>query len=215
MNLKSFGCSFMFGSDLADDGRDSPWARPSKLTWPALWATNQGHGYQCYARPGAGNLQILEKVLTHAASNEHAWYVIGWTWIDRFDYNKKDNDTWTTITPGHTDETAKFYYRDLHSQYRDKLTTLSCIKLAIDTLKQKDVPFIMTHMDDLIFETTWHCNPAIMDLQNYIRPYITQFEGKTFLDWSRDKKFKISIKLHPLEAAHQAAFEYINSQRLV
>ncbi len=205
----------MFGSELADDGRDLPWPRPSKLTWPALWATNLGHDYQCYARPGAGNLQILEKVLTHAASNEHALYVIGWTWIDRFDYNKQPHNTWTTITPGHTDETAKFYYRDLNSQYRDKLTTLSYIKLAIDTLKQKDVTFIMTHMDDLIFETKWHANPAIMDLQNYIRPYITQFEGKTFLDWSRDKKFKISTKLHPLEAAHQAAFEYINSQRLV
>ena len=64
MKLKSFGCSFIFGSELAYDGRDSPYATPSQLTWPAHLAQHLNYNYQCYARPGAGNLQILEQIFT-------------------------------------------------------------------------------------------------------------------------------------------------------
>lgn len=210
MKLKSFGCSFIFGSELADDGRDGPYATPSQLTWPALYAKKLGHGYQCYARPGSGNLQIAERCLSQLACNEYALYVIGWTWIDRFDYTNPLNDQWKTIMPIDTDSAAQYYYKNLHSQYRDKLTTLINIKLVIDTLIQKDYPFIMTYMDDLIFETEWHCTPAIMDLQNYIRPHMTTFDQMSFLEWSRDQGYEISDSWHPLELAHSAAAKYMS-----
>ena len=73
----------------------------------------------------------------------------------------------------------------------------------------------MTYIDDLIFETKWHTSPGILELQNYIRPYMTKFENKTFLDWTKEKGFPISETLHPLEEAHQAAFELIKSYNLV
>ena len=63
MNLKSFGCSFIFGSELSDDGRTGPYATGSCLTWPALLAKEFGYGYHTYARPGSGNLQIAERAL--------------------------------------------------------------------------------------------------------------------------------------------------------
>jgi hypothetical protein len=109
------------------------------------------------------------------------------------------------------DETAlaKTYYQGLHSEYRDKLTTLMHIKLSIDTLKQKNISFIMTYIDDLMFDQRWHCTPAVIDLQNYVKPHMTTFEGQTFLDWSKSQKFKISPTLHPLEAAHKAAGDYM------
>jgi hypothetical protein len=107
------------------------------------------------------------------------------------------------------------YYRDLHSQFKDKLTNLIYIKTAIDTLKEKNISFIMTYIDDLLFETQWHVTPAILELQNYIRPYMTTFENKTFLEFSKEKEFAISETLHPLEDAHQAAFELIRSYNLV
>ena len=116
--------------------------------------------------------------------------------------------------PIDTDHRATVYYRDLHSQYRDKLTTLINIKLAIDTLKQKNCPFIMTYMDELIFETDWHATPSILFLQDYIRPYMTKFNGLTFLDWSKKNNFEISPTLHPLEPAHQSGFELIKSYNL-
>ena len=211
MKLKSFGCSFIFGTDLHDDGRGELKARPSQHTWPALLSRKLGYGYECYARPGAGNLRILERILLQAADPEPALFVIGWTWIDRFDYTDL-RDNWKTIMPVDTDDVAEVYYKNLHSQYRDKLATLTSIKLAVDTLKQSNRQFIMTYMDDLIWETQWHCNPAILSLQEYVKPYFTDFEGKTFLEWSRSNRFPISDMLHPLELAHDRAAGLVDNK---
>jgi hypothetical protein len=227
MKLKSFGCSFTFGTDLADDGRGEPYAKSSQLTWPALLAKDLNYEYNCYARPGSGNLRILETILTQASDfTANDLFVIGWSWIDRFDYTVeltgRDHiydvvglNVWRTIMPVDADNKAHIYYKELHSEFRDKLTTLINIKIAIDTLKQKNIPFVMTYMDDLMFDTKWHATSAIVDLQEYILPYMTTFEGNTFLNWSKQKGFPISETLHPLEAAHQAGFELIRSYNLV
>jgi hypothetical protein len=221
MTLKSFGCSFIFGTDLSDSGMGEPYAKSSQLTWPALLAQSLSKEYQCHARPGSGNLRILEKVLSVASSStSDDIFVIGWSWIDRFDYTVdltgKDhvydlagNNLWRTVMPVDSNNTAQVYYRDLHSEFRDKLTSLVNIKLAIDSLKQKNISFVMTYIDDLIFDTRWHTTPAILDLQQYIRPYMTCFNNKTFLEFSKEKGFPISETLHPLEPAHQAAFELL------
>ena len=216
MNLKSFGCSFIFGNDLADDGRDLPVPTPSQLTWPAHLAKHLKKDYECYARPGSGNLQILERVLTQSAvSDSLDLFVVGWTWIDRHDYYNNNNTTgwewhrWHTIMPIDTTELAKIYYRDLHSEYQDKFSCLIYIKLAIDTLKQKNIPFVMTYMDDLLFDQRWNTTPAVIDLQEYVQPYMINLEGKNFLEWSRTNNYAISATLHPLEDAHSAAGNYI------
>ena len=216
MILKSFGCSFIFGSELHDDGYGGPMTTPSQHTWPALLAKDLGYEYQCHAHPGSGNLQILEQLLNQLSVVVPDVCVIGWTWIDRFDYIDPLNDHWKTVTPTDTDENANFYYKNLHSQYRDKFTSLTAIKMAIDTLQKRNIKIIMTYMDELIFETNWHCTPAIIDLQNSIRPYLINFEGDNFLEWSRKKGFPIGTRgKHPLEQAHQAAFELIKSYNLV
>jgi len=215
MNLKSFGCSFIFGSDLADDGRNGPVPTPSNFTWPALIAQKLNLKYLCHARPGAGNLQIMEQVLNQATVNEPAIFVIGWTWIDRFDYYNSNWDQrcslspWKTIMPIDQDKLAQTYYRDLHSEYRDKLVNLNYIKTTIDTLQQKNISFVMTYMDRLLFDQRWHTTPAVIDLQNYIEPYMTLFENQTFLEWSKAHNFKISEKMHPLEPAHAGAADII------
>ena len=71
---------------------------------------------------------------------------------------------------------------------------------------------MMTFMDELILENEWHATPAITDMQDYIRPWLTTFEGKTFLDWSKTHKFPISKTMHPLEQAHTAGAKYIMSE---
>ena len=215
MKLKSFGCSFVFGTDLADanDGGTQLLIQPSNHTWPALLAQHLGYDYECFAWAALGNLQILERVLAQANS-EPAMFVVNWTWIDRYDY-VSDQETWQTIRPTCDHAQAKYYYRHFHSQYRDKLTTLINIKLAIDTLKQHGHRVFMSHMDDLIFETQWHTSDAVTELQNYVRPYMVTFEGKTFLQWSRDQGYHVNERLHPLEDAHQAAADYLIGQGLV
>ena len=218
MNLKSFGCSFIFGSELADDGRDGPYATPSQLTWPAHVARHLGRNYECFARPGSGNLQILERILNQVpASSGSDLFVIGWTWIDRFDYYDSNYDPrskrtpWNTIMPIDNNNLAKTYYKHLHSEYRDKFTCLSYIKLAIDTLNQKNIPFMMTYMDELLFDQRWHVSPGVEQLQNFVKPWMTTFEEQTFLDWSRSHGYPESDMWHPLEQAHQSAAELIQS----
>lgn len=208
MKIKSFGCSFIYGTDLGYDGYKEKDTTPSNLTWPALIAKNHGLDYDCYAHPGIGNLRILENVLSQVNSDHKDLFVIGWTWIDRFDYTDTW-DQWNTILPIDNSGLAKIYYKDFHSQYRDKLTTLIYIRTAIDALNQNQIPFIMTFIDDLIFESEWHVTPAVKHLQEFIRPYMTKFEGKTFLDWSRAHNYEISQTLHPLEKAHAEAAKLI------
>jgi len=218
MKLKSFGCSFIFGTDLKDAGKNLLYINGSYLSWPALLAQHLNYDYNCCARPGSGNLQILEHILNQTAVEDPAVFVIGWTWIDRFDYIDRTGSTqlpgtcWGTIMPGRNDKLTSAYYKDLHSEYTDKLTTLLYIKLAIDILKQKNIPFIMTYIDELIFNQRWHTTPSILELQDYVQPYMTEFEGQTFLEWSKSNGFEISPTLHPLELAHSSAFELIKDQ---
>lgn len=216
MKLKSFGCSFIYGTDLADDGKGMIRSNPSKFTWPSLLAQQHTWDYTCYARPGAGNLQILERLLNQLTDTEPAVYVVGWTWIDRFDYTTQDTPfQWRTVMPIDTDSVANTYYKHLHSEYRDKLTTLINVKLAIDALKASGNRFIMTYMDDLMFDSKWNTGPAISELQRYCEPHMTRFDGKSFLEYSKEKGFEISPTLHPLEAAHESAFKLIDSYNLV
>lgn len=207
MDLKSFGCSFIFGSDLRDCISNSSKPKESLSTWPAHLAKQLNYNYQCYARPAAGNLQIAEKIINQSAINQDGFYVISWSWIDRFDYYNQllhPWQPWKTLTPGNLDHLAEMYYKNLHSEYGDKLSNLMYIKLAIDTLRQKGIPFIMTYMDQLLFDRRYHTTPAVIDLQDYINPYMTRFEGETFLDWSRSHGYPESANWHPLEQAHAA-----------
>jgi hypothetical protein len=149
-----------------------------------------------------------------SASDESDLFVVGWTWIDRFDYYPVNPVTpsrspWRTIMPVDQNEIAKIYYRDLHSEYKDKFACLSYIKLAIDTLKQKNICFVMTYMDRLLFDQQWNTSPAVEDLQKYIKPYMTEFDEKTFLEWSRDRGYPETATWHPLEQAHQVAGDYM------
>ena len=90
MKLKSFGCSFIFGSELSDITIKSK--KYSQLTWPALTAQRLGLEYACHARPGSGNLQILNNILDQVALDHKDTYVINWTFCDRWDYMYAGNN---------------------------------------------------------------------------------------------------------------------------
>lgn len=219
MKLKSFGCSFIFGSDLQDDGRNGPYATGSKLTFPALIAKAMGMEYLTYARPGASNLEILFWLLGEIASQEPALYMINWTYIDRFGYIREEHATksrwnpmgWTSIMPIDDSEVADCYHRYIHSQTRDKFDSLNIIKSAVDSLRTHGHQFVMTWTDFLLWETEWHCPPVIDYLQKQTKPYCSDFDGMSFLQWSKRHLFAISDTDHPLESAHRAAADLILS----
>ena len=202
MKLKSFGCSFIWGSEMADAN-----TYPSKCSWPALLANNLSMHYQCMARPGSGNLQIAEQILNHV-DQEQAFFVINWTYIDRFDYVDSSNDEWSTIRPGAQDSLAEHYYRNLHSQYKDKLTTLMQIKLCVDAMLNAGHEFCMTYMDDLLLETNWHVSPAVLSLQKNIQPHLRQFDQCNMLEYARGRGHAVGHLEHPLESAHKDLFKY-------
>lgn len=197
MKLKAFGCSFTAGTDLDD---------PTQ-TWTSLLAQRLGFEYQSFAAPGVGNLFILHQILSEI-DREPAVYIVNWSWIDRFDYTDSYDNHWQSLLPNATGAAAQHYYRHLHSQYRDKLTNLLYIQTAIQALQNKKQKFVMTCMDNLLFETEWHCDTVISNLQDQCISYINTFEGYNFLDWSRMHNFAESAQWHPLETAHQAAADY-------
>lgn len=215
MKIKSFGCSFIYGSELHDELRDECCTEPSQFTWPALIAKKLDIEYQCFAIPGSGNLRILEKILNHAATEDrNVFYIIGWTWIERFDYTISDpdpkwRDSWQTICPVATDKTSKFYYKNIHSEFRDKLTSLTYLSLAINVLKEKNIPFLMTYQDPLTLDQQWNISAGGKFLQNQISQHLATFNGCTFLDWARKNNFPVSRLWHPLEEAHAAAADYM------
>jgi len=214
MILKSFGCSFTFGSDLSDAGEFLH--EYSRFSWPSLLAQHHDMKYQCHAFPGVGNLAIAESILKQLNIDQsNNLYVVNWTYIDRFDYTKSFN-TWQTIRPGNESEHDKYYYKNLHCQFKDQLVNLITIKTVIDCIIAGGHDMIMTYMDDLLFEKNYHSSPATELLQNYIEPFMTRFENKNFLEWCRQNNLAISdTGQHPLEHAHRSAFELINSYNLV
>lgn len=203
MILGAFGDSFLFGSDLDDCVNN----RPSNQTYPAIIAKKLNKSYKCFAEPGRGNHFILNTILDNIDTN--IFYIINWTWIDRFDYLDASNNTWQTVRPSLDNEKIdKFYYKTFHSELRDKQITLGQIYQAISVLEQNNCKYLMTFMDNLIFDTTWHCTPGIKLLQEKIKNSCKTFDKQNFLDWSKSNSYEISDKWHPLEKAHQKAAKY-------
>lgn len=219
--MKNFGCSFAFGSDLHDAGHFR--GQHSLYVWPSLLAQHHGMTYQCHAFPGIGNLRIAEKVLMEARQDQSPnLYVINWTFMDRFDFDREGafSGNWRTIRPTDTSATSDFYYKNLQSQHRDKLSNLIIMQSTLSMLMAHQHRVIMTCIDDLLFDQQYYATGAIDALQTQLRPHVTWFENQNFLAWSRQKNYEISKVWqrgggHPLEQAHQAAFELINSYSLV
>lgn len=196
MNLRSFGCSFTAGTDLFCE--DNVWTNviADRL---GLLHINHGEG-------GIGNLRIAESAMRYSQPGDLC--IINWTWIDRFDFIDARSEDWKTILPVDVNDYTKTYYRYLHSQYRDMLTNLLYAVAVIDYVERNKIQCVMTVIDDLWFarvQDEWHDSRTVTYLQQRLRPYVYDFNGMTFLDWSREKGFPISDGWHPMDPAHQAA----------
>lgn len=207
----AFGCSFIYGTDLSD--AKEPFC-PSQRTWPALLAKKCDLRYECYAGGGIGNLAILDRLSQQVVENPTAFFVVQWTYIDRFDYSDHYGqhytpgiNDWCTIRPNAKTKESDFYFRSLHSEYKDKLTSILYVKSALDLLQQNRCKFIMTYLDRLLLCDTWHCSSAMMAWQNDIKKHLINFDGEDFLTWSRQRGYDINERNHPLEQAHQQAAE--------
>ena len=214
MKLKSFGCSFIFGTELSDITNRTK--KYSQLTWPAVIAQRQGLEYGCYASSGSGNLQILNNILDQVSQHSSDVYMINWTFVNRWDYMYAGNNQWHSVLPWDQHERAEFYYRHFQADYTDKLNNLIWINTAVQALKAADAKFCMTYMDQLLFESRWNTSPGIAQLQQKIAPHLHLFDGLNFVEWSQRNGYAISPEYHhPLEQAHSAAADYLLDHSLV
>jgi hypothetical protein len=212
--LKSFGCSFIYGTDLADSNIESTDVVtgfvPSFSTWPALIAQQLKLEYQCLALPGQGNFKIYCDLLANSYVNDQSIYIINWTWIDRYDY-VDSQEYWNTLRPSQENDLQDFYYRNLHSQIHDIISSASWIVSAAEHLRSLNCNFIMTYMDHNLLtpiDPNWHDPRYLEVLQQKLRKILVNFDGLNFLDWSQQNGYPVSHSWHPLEAAHKAAADY-------
>ena len=203
-SIQTFGDSFLFGSDLPDSDNQ---ARYSQLTWPALIAKELSLSYDCQARGGCGNHNILKNILNSV--NRSSLVIINWTWIDRFDYCDDTRGWQKTIRPGNDDYISKFFYKEIHTEEDDKFRSLSYIYTGHQYLRNNNIPFISTYTDQLMLDSTWNASTGIIELQKILRKELKTFPGnQTFLEWSRANNYPESDSWHPLELAHEKAAEY-------
>jgi len=204
-SIKTFGDSFLFGSDLSDcKDTAGKYGEHSLLTWPALIAKDLDLAYYCSAEAGRGNTAITAEILANAGPT--CLNIINWTWIDRFDYNFRNHIWPETIRPGNDNNISKEYYATMHSELDDKLRNLITIHSAISYLKTNNMPFICTYMDHLILDQQYNCPKFIRRLQDQIKNDLNTFPyNQTFLEWSRANNHSESDNWHPLEQAHQEA----------
>jgi len=219
--IVSFGDSFVFGSELKnnDDGSQS---------WIGQAAKNLGANYQTHAVPGCGNDHIARQIYSYFATNSanDTLAVINWTWTNRWDFYITKHETWITLGPTCVPDKLKHLVdqteaEDLIEFYRDranssllwnKFRNLQTIYAVQSYLKSQGILTIQTYMDDHLFSTEYHAPDYVQQLQNLVRPEMSSFEGKNFVDWSRDQGFAITETLHPLEDAHVAACELWQDQ---
>jgi len=210
-SLYSFGDSFTYGDELADCN-----GQASNHTWPALIGNKLGcfDHYGCHAEGGRGNQHISYNVFRAYA---RSWYknrnffIINWTWIERFDYLADNSIDWHTLHPRDDDNLSHFFYKNIDNQCWNLIRNLQIIYATIQFLESHACKFFMTCIDDNLLSTNYHLEFAgcIATLQSLVRPYINHIENKNFLDWSKDKNFTLGPGGHPLEEAHQAAADYL------
>jgi len=189
----------------------------SLSTWPALLATYLNLEYRCVAYPGISNQTIIRKLVKFLPEiNSTDLVVIDWTFIDRWDYvdinEPRIEYQWKTLRPTSDKKTKieKFYFDAVQSELWNKWESLRAIMLVVHLLRSRDIDFIMTSEDTLILDENYHTPSYIRNAQTEIKNHINWFEDNGFYHWSINQGFlRGKENDHPLEDAHQAAFEYI------
>lgn len=191
----------------------------SNSTWSALIAKLRDYDYECYALGGIGNQWISWKIADKL--EQDTLVIVNWTWFERFDYIDTDIDVWKTTHSRHEDKLNHYFYRNLDSDIWNLHRNLQQMHSAISLLKQHNIDFIMTCLDNNYCadfstirppgsEVSAHWKNCITNLQAQVVPHIVDFEGISFLEWSRHNNFEFGPNGHPLEKAHIEAANYIN-----
>ena len=203
MVLASFGCSFVWGTELPDCTDQ----RASLLSWPALIAQHLSMDYRCHAQGGRGNVWIADQLMAHASSAD--FLVVNWTFLDRVDL-RSDQGLWHTLRPGDPD--CRDYFAKWQNDHRDKLISLMCIKNCLDYLDALNKPFLMTWQDPLLFDINWHTTTSTYVLQKMLRPRMTDFDGHNHCVWAQAQGHPLTAGGHLPQTGQSAVAQYLISR---
>jgi hypothetical protein len=202
MILASFGCSFVWGTELPDCSAD----QASALSWPSLVARDLGYEYRCHAQGGRGNVFIAEQIMLHAYQAD--LLLVNWTFLDRYDIRQHNH--WQTCLPGH--EQDRDYFERYQNDYRDKLTALLLIKNCVDYVIARGKSLVMSAQDPLLFDRNFHSSALTCLLQHQIKPYFLDFEGQSHSEWAHSRGHPLTPQGHLLESGHRAVADHVLSQ---
>ena len=123
---------------------------------------------------------------------------------------------WAVTHPRHEEKLDHYFYRNLDSDIWNLHRNLQQMHSTISLLKQNNIDFIMTCLDthySLAYNVSRYGNwvNAISSLQKQVNHHIVDFEGMSFLEWSKHEGFELGPNGHPLEKAHIEAAKYINT----
>jgi len=219
MKLLASGCSLIYGSELSDEGTGT--GEHSNQTYPALLAKHLDLEYECVACPGYGNDSITRSIIEHCSDNI-GFVVVNWSYFDRYEYCHRENG-WQNL--GAVTNTKHPCYHDLNILSKAFFAYLSPdytyykylaeIVLLQGVLQNKKIPYLFTTTESGLFEyDRFQKCRNLLDTINFDQWYMWIENNKKigFCEWASKSGFAIGPESHPLEEAHQAAFELIKEK---
>lgn len=192
--------------------------------WPCVYANSIDAEFENRSRGGVGSKYVLKELLSSIYhEHEPCYYILLWPYLARRDYYDKDLGNWYALGPSaHTykgkyqdsvESVRQHYFADMHSFLDDKVHNLLMIHHALLALQQTKHQWVMHISDYETYETTCFQNDPVKLLQDQTLCAITTFEDNlTFVDWSKKHGCSLGPNGHPLEDAHQLAFEFFKSK---
>jgi hypothetical protein len=160
--IVSFGDSFIFGSELANNLDGSK-------AWPGLIANRLGYDYTTQAVVGCANEAIARQIFTYFSAHEtqDTLAVINWTWCMRWDFYLQGVKEWVGLGPtcapdklkdqldrAEAADLIKFYNTHVGQAHAwNQYRSLQAIMSAQRFLDVHGIKNIQTYMDRELFMT--------------------------------------------------------------
>jgi hypothetical protein len=244
------GDSFVWGIEL-EDMKHCGQGGHSLSTWPALLAQDSKSEYICTAVPGGSNDSIVRNIIKtcEKLKNQDIQVIVQWTFPWRFGFRFVEPVNWynfdiqvingkdfkdtqahkfhkTLNNYGIPKFTEQFFKTIGTTEYWPVYSTIKEIVLLQGYLKSKNINYIFTAADNVIFENFTISKPSDIYVKNLYDQidwdhwyWFPSGSGKQetttprgFYQWALENKYTVGPGNHPLEQAHKDAAELIREK---
>jgi hypothetical protein len=218
MKLLAGGCSLIHGTEMPDAVTGH-----SQLTYPALLAKQFNLEYKCVAVPGGGNDTICRQVI-EGIDDTVGLVIVMWSYYDRFEFHF-GKDGWQNLKypsnalRNQVDELAKPFYSQLTDIYAWNKYLQDIIVLQT-FLTNNNISFIFSSADTeffdvsrtIAFDSRYQKLYNLIDFSKWVYWNDKVDKKVGFVNWARSYGYPLGSSQHPLELAHNKAYELIKPQ---